>query len=1125
MHHRQKLSITRKLRWFALVAAIVLRSPICHAQNDEYGSPIPVPQSPNAASFGEYGKIGVNGYQGTANICIPLFDLELCGKKFPVTLSYNSSGIKVAQEASWIGLGWNLNIGGCITRQVMGGNDFYREYLKYPYIDQQVTDYSVQELVEKGYNYSSQYLLTQGWQVPYPNIFGYDTQPDEFYFNFGGHCGAFFFEPKSQKSQQTIKPVIVNQEEWLDITFLLNKDAFVVRDIDGFRYYFGTKEYTKPNSYTSHGINGSLGKLTPPDASSLYTFGEDHSNVSAWMLDSIVAPNGEAIRFQYAQESILTPVQTSEIDLVRLDPVYESFPDKHRYTATYSNARIDQQRLIGITTPTLSVGFSTSPRKDLNSVDNSNAPRACNSILVKEENNILKRFGFYQSYFGNTSAFTTCRLKLDSIIIGQRNYIGQQTVGDYQIYNFTYNNGDYLPAKNSRQRDLWGFYNKSTAPDYWGGADSKSEGTNLPSMKVKSQNTYRTIFYGRNKKCNASCMQYGMLTDITYPTGGKTHFSYEPHSFEPMRTEIKEVKLVNNGYASVNYFEDPGDKSQLKVSSNTAQTIILSDTTEVLFDISYYMQYQITEPINANLVIQKKNTTGYYANVYNHSVMTNPETKTGSDRQTVLLPQGSYSVYWQCSNNINVPNDNNGQQSSGNSLSFLANISYNTSTKDSEIVSQGGGLRIKEQYDVDTEGKKYNHRKYSYEGGLHYVYPTFEFGPFFIDYLHTIGNNSCATVFATLYHGYSSEPLIALTPPFCSSPVGYDKVIEEFVGNGSIEYYYQNQRAVFFDDPLLYDSETQVPDSKCSLLHALGTLQKTRCYDNKEQILSETTFDYADTKNGSAEAIVSYITYSPTPIFNYVCINSHSFSPNIIFKKYKLDGFTHLLTGKTRKEFFNGKFVSRTTSYTYDEYLRPVEVTTNNSDGSVRTTQTEYLTNTNQRSLVSKQTVLTDGKEDFSRLTDYKYLRGGSFRVPSTTYRTENGVISSRIRSTEHNDVGDPLTIQLEEGMLLEYAWDKHRLTSHTQSGMLHYAFEHHPLFGLTKRVEPTGRTLEFSYNAIGQLYRTQENGQTLCTYDYKLRKGGDNVVTTQNWLSENGAQTMTTQQFYNGLGYPSRNV
>ena len=92
---RQNLNNT--LRWAGaclLLSTAVIAS---NAQTDEYGTPIPVPQSPNAASFGEYGKISVNGYQGTANISIPLFELELCGKKFPVTLSYNSSGIKVAQ--------------------------------------------------------------------------------------------------------------------------------------------------------------------------------------------------------------------------------------------------------------------------------------------------------------------------------------------------------------------------------------------------------------------------------------------------------------------------------------------------------------------------------------------------------------------------------------------------------------------------------------------------------------------------------------------------------------------------------------------------------------------------------------------------------------------------------------------------------------------------------------------------------------------------------------------------------------------------------------------------------------------------------------------------------------------
>jgi hypothetical protein len=99
------------------IAVIVL---LCtsHVQGQEV-----IPPSPNAASLGQYGDVSVSNNTGVPSISIPLYTVKSVGIELPISLSYHGSGIKVAQEASWVGLGWALNTGGVITRAVRGSDD------------------------------------------------------------------------------------------------------------------------------------------------------------------------------------------------------------------------------------------------------------------------------------------------------------------------------------------------------------------------------------------------------------------------------------------------------------------------------------------------------------------------------------------------------------------------------------------------------------------------------------------------------------------------------------------------------------------------------------------------------------------------------------------------------------------------------------------------------------------------------------------------------------------------------------------------------------------------------------------------------------------------------------------
>lgn len=100
------------------------------------------------------------------------------------------------------------------------------------------------------------------------------------------------------------------------------------------------------------------------------------------------------------------------------------------------------------------------------------------------------------------------RLTLGEVRIkGQINYIEE-------VYKFHYKDMDKLPPYLSHQTDNWGFYNNQ---DY-SGSD--------PFL---------------NKNANPESLLYGSLSDIVYPTGGKTIFEFEPHQYS------KQIPLYGYG--------------------------------------------------------------------------------------------------------------------------------------------------------------------------------------------------------------------------------------------------------------------------------------------------------------------------------------------------------------------------------------------------------------------------------------------------------------------------------------------------------------------------------------------------------------------------------------------------
>jgi len=91
-----------------------------------YGAQAQVPEmpknfpSPNVFSFMQHTRIPISNYSGLPQVSIPIVNVSYKDLNIPIEISYQSSGFKPEQHPGWVGLGWNLNAGGVITRRIRG---------------------------------------------------------------------------------------------------------------------------------------------------------------------------------------------------------------------------------------------------------------------------------------------------------------------------------------------------------------------------------------------------------------------------------------------------------------------------------------------------------------------------------------------------------------------------------------------------------------------------------------------------------------------------------------------------------------------------------------------------------------------------------------------------------------------------------------------------------------------------------------------------------------------------------------------------------------------------------------------------------------------------------------------
>ncbi len=532
---------TSKSSYFKRIALAMLAiSLLQHTVHSQGGTTNPdnfqkmtdiLPPAPNAAALAKYGGIEINQNTGAPNISIPLADVKGKYLSVPVSLNYSSSGVKVDEIASRAGMGWVLKAGGVITRTVRGWAD-ETHTRKIPW-------------APIGDNWQTFRFLkesTDGWFFG-----GFDSEPDLFTFSYPGGGGSFVFDAGMNVVQETFsnQKIIVDfpKQEW----------NFKIVNADGVEYYFGGVGAVEKNKRLNNCAKNFDGYTT-----------------TAWYLTKIKHPSGEEVVFNYS------PITYTYDCGVSQSSVYTFFgveaegivcPENANGCAGAQAQAVAQPTCVNKTTVNgvllsyitcnntyQKVGFSYTARQDCNDMLFSSVTKT--NLL---NNTIDRSYSLgYSIVTSNPGVPTQGEAWSDAgIDISKTPYLVTLTesapggTSGTKTHRFTYHDPAGRPKRLSYAQDHWGYYN------------GKLNSSLLPRPSVSdAQMMSRFPNCTANREPDAYFASKGMLSKITYPTGGVDSLIYESNEYQGAG-ESRRLQHVLNCSATGNNNTNPNTKTNV----------------------------------------------------------------------------------------------------------------------------------------------------------------------------------------------------------------------------------------------------------------------------------------------------------------------------------------------------------------------------------------------------------------------------------------------------------------------------------------------------------------------------------------------------------------------------------
>lgn len=831
----QKKLITGTYR-VSLIILLLFAPGILAAQSNSsvnYNLKQMIPTSPEAALLGRFGEVPIGYYTGTADISIPLYTIKEDGIEIPITLSYHSSGIRVEDQATNVGLGWLLEPGGAIIQIVNGaqdgsGNDSFiggnpEEYAMLKnHVSLPENHGARAEIGSSSWPcYWSQSQPNQDWFTPMQILQTLSPlQPDIYQYNFpGGYSGKFYIDPEKNRI------VLLDKKQQITFQHTGPPNAWMATTLDGNKYYFDTQETS--------------------------TDGAGHTGTT-FKLSQIVLHNGKTINFSYVNTTYFWDGSYSETYHTPYERAQLESSNEMQIQSSDVNINYSIQTVSQIRTKDVIINFNQGTRQDMQ------APSITSvDIIDPQSNKKLKTFSFNYGYFDysqvGSSHVTTNettldlygkRLKLTSIQETGYDPVSGQAKQN-PPYQFTYNESVLMPLKSSFAKDFWGYYNginnTNLMPDMIYPYDSGMIGQNYPI------NMYYLgyIPHGANRATDTSKLSANMLTKIVYPTGGSTQFAYESNSFS--NANYPDVNKMANTFNAVNAEDQnaTGDPTTvnftvpreltLYITVNFGKGVPQNTVTASQMQTAYVNLNKIVSGVTTT-VKQWTMTSTTLQNQFNANgyVTINDTYDFGYD------PNTSYQLVASMPDNLGNQKVDTKEASVTGTINYYNVPNYN--------LSYGGGVRIKSIKNYDINGKLSSNKALKYintDGTSSGILMSPLMLAYYRYLLEVYQDPSMGRLSTTENIWYqSSESSIPFSNAAQGNLVGYSRVEETELSansptNGKHVYNYHNQAS---------ETGVNTPDNP-DLQNGLLTFDQI--YDSAGKLKVENDYSYTSLKDST----------------------------------------------------------------------------------------------------------------------------------------------------------------------------------------------------------------------------------------------------------------------------------